>query len=101
MRGFYDQFPGILLTEPSVEGRFTTATDKEYLRVKFRIWPNRGQPIETTFVKELIAELKAIEPAYQDWMIAVFYEVEEKDTPIRPNMRRRRAVQGDKVSLIK
>jgi small conductance mechanosensitive channel len=91
MRGFYDQFPGILLTQPSIEGRFSTASGKEYLRVKFRIWPNRGQPIETTFVKELIADLKAMESTYQDWMIAVFYEVEEKHQPLRPNMQRRRS----------
>ena len=93
MRGFYDQFPGILLTQPSIEGRFSTASGKEYLRVKFRIWPNRGQPIETTFVKELIAELKAMESTYQDWMIAVFYEVEEKHQPLRPNMQRKRSAQ--------
>lgn len=92
MRGFYDQFPGILLTEPSIEGRFVTATSKEYLRVKFRIWPNRGQPIETTFVKEVTAELRAMDAGYQDWMIAVFYEVEEKDQSLKPNMRGRRPV---------
>ncbi len=78
MRGIYEQFPGILLTEPSVVGRQSVVSGKDFLRIKFRIWPNRGQPIETTFVKELSAELKTINDSYQDWMIAVYYEVEEK-----------------------
>jgi small conductance mechanosensitive channel len=78
MQGAYEQFPGILLTQPSIEGRKELSTGKEFLRIKFRIWPNRGQPIETTFVKELAAQLKEQDPAYQDWMISVSYEVEER-----------------------
>lgn len=78
MLGFYEQFPGILLTTPSVVGRQTYSSGKEILRLKFRIWPNRGQPIETNFVKSMTADLKAMNDQYQEWMITVFYEVEEK-----------------------
>lgn len=78
MRGIFEQFPGILLTQATLEGRQIYSNDKEVLRLKFRIWPNRGQPIETTFVKSLSAELKAINEQYQEWMITVFYEVEKK-----------------------
>lgn len=78
MQGAYEQFPGILLTQPSIEGRQVLSTGKEFLRLKFRIWPNRGQPIETTFAKELAALLREQDPGYQDWMISVFYEVEER-----------------------
>jgi small conductance mechanosensitive channel len=85
MRGLYEQFPGILLTEPSVEGREQYSNDKEILRIKFRIWPGRGQPIETTFVKNLVADLKTLNAEYQDWMVAVFYEVEKQT---RRNPRR-------------
>jgi len=83
MPGLFDQFPGILLTEPVLVGRFSTTGGKEYLRIKFRIWPNRGQPIETIFVKELGLELRKIADIYQDWMVAVTYEVEKREAPIR------------------
>lgn len=87
MRSITEQFAGILMTEPSPEGRVRLESGKEFLRIKFRIWPNRGQPIETTFVQELAAELKKTDPDYQPWMIAIFYEVEKKALPAA---RRRR-----------
>ncbi|NNL55407.1 MAG: mechanosensitive ion channel [Woeseia sp.] len=76
MQGVRQQFPGILLTEPSVEGRMLLDSGKEILRLKFRVWPNRGGPIETTFCQDLAAELKSYDPDYMPWMIAVSYEVE-------------------------
>lgn len=78
MNAFHEQFPGILMTVPSSEGRKKLHSGKEILRLKFRIWPNRGQPIESSFVQELTAELKKNDPDYQSWMIAVTYEVEAK-----------------------
>lgn len=78
MVGFYDQFRGIFVDRPTVVGKLKTQSDKEYLRLKFRIWPNRGQPIESIFPKELLSSLRVIAAEYQDWMISVSYEVEEK-----------------------
>ncbi len=78
MKAVHEQFAGILMTEPSNEGRQTLGSGKEFLRIKFRIWPNRGQPIETSFVQELTAELKRRDPDYQPWMISVTYEVEKQ-----------------------
>ncbi len=78
MQNIHEQFPGILMTRPSSEGRLTFKSGKEILRIKFRIWPNRGQPIETNYCQELIAELKISDPDYLPWMIAISYEVEEK-----------------------
>src|SRR5690606_20854307 len=46
MTAFHEQFPGILLTPPSIDGRRRLTSGKEILRLKFRIWPNRGGPIE-------------------------------------------------------
>ena len=71
------------LTEPSVEGRLQFKSGKEILRIKFRIWPNRGQPIETVYVQELTARLQEIDAAFKPWMIAVTYEVEQKRHPLR------------------
>jgi small conductance mechanosensitive channel len=79
MGGIYQQYPGILISNPSIIGRFELDSKKEFLRMKFRLWPNRGQPIETTLVKELTAHLKTLDEKYQDWMISVYYEVEDKD----------------------
>jgi small conductance mechanosensitive channel len=78
MKAAREQFAGILMTEPSNEGRKTLRSGKEILRIKFRIWPNRGQPIETSYVQELTAELKRQDPDYQQWMISVTYEVEKR-----------------------
>ena len=73
-----EQFPGIVVAPPSVEGKLTTSSGKTLLRVKFRIWPGRGVPIETDLKRELIQTLKDIEPSYADWMVTVNYEVEQK-----------------------
>ncbi len=74
----HEQFPGILVTSPSVEGRFRTSSGKEYLRVKFRIWPGQGGPLEARVRPELVQALRALDPAYADWMVGISYEVEQK-----------------------
>jgi small conductance mechanosensitive channel len=102
MQGIHEQFPGILMTEPSTEGRISLNSGKEFLRIKFRIWPNRGQPIETTFVQELTAELRRSDPEYQPWMIAISYEVEERKT-LKPQSwpwgRPSRSIDGPRQPL--
>lgn len=72
------QFPRINLIPPSSEGRISLDAGKEILRVKFRIWPSRQQPIETTFLQELLAEITALDPEYKPWMVSISYEVEKK-----------------------
>jgi len=76
--GVFEQFPGILLTPPAIEGEQHTSGGRRYLRIKFRIWPGRGGPIEQTFQKEVVQEMKKLDPNYQDWMVAVYYEVQNK-----------------------
>ena len=73
-----EQFPGILLTPPSIESRIRTSAGKEFLRIKFRIWPNRGDPIDKTFRSEVLDSLRKLDPEYGEWGIAVYYEVEKK-----------------------
>jgi small conductance mechanosensitive channel len=77
-----EQFPGIVIAPPSVEGTLTTSAGKKVLRVKFRIWPGRGAPIEIALKQELIQTLKDIDPSYADWMVTVNYEVEKKTTTL-------------------
>jgi hypothetical protein len=78
LSAFFEQLSGILLTAPSIEGRMKTSSGKEYLRIEFRIWPGRGSPIETALKQEILYELKALEPNYQDWMVTMNYEVGKK-----------------------
>jgi len=75
-----EQFPRILVARPSMEGRTRTSTGREFIRIKFRIWPGRGGPIESTFKQELLRIIQKIEPSYSDWMISVAYEVEKSTT---------------------
>jgi small conductance mechanosensitive channel len=77
-----EQLSGILVWPPSIEGRMKTASGKEFLRVKFRLWPGRGAPIETIFKQEVVYALKALDPNYQDWMVTVNYEVERKSVSL-------------------
>jgi small conductance mechanosensitive channel len=78
MTSFARQFPGVSVREPAIVGRQRLDSGKEFLRLKFRVWPNRGGPLETTFRQELEAELKRENPDYQAWMIAVAYEIEAR-----------------------
>jgi small conductance mechanosensitive channel len=78
MSSFARQFPGVSAREPAIVGRQRLDSGKEFLRLKFRIWPNRGGPIETTFRQELEAELKRENPDYQAWMISIAYEIEAR-----------------------
>jgi small conductance mechanosensitive channel len=73
-----EQFSGLLITEPSSEGRIKTGSGKEFLRIKFRIWPGRGAALETTLKQEILQSLKQVDAAYADWMVTVNYEVEKK-----------------------
>jgi small conductance mechanosensitive channel len=76
-----EQFAGIFRAPAEVMGRFSTPSGRSYLRIKFRIWPGRGGPIETAFKQELMQSLKKIDPDYADWMVAVSYEVEKAKPP--------------------
>lgn len=78
METVHEQYPNLLLTAPSMEGRVDTRHGKAFVRLKFRIWPNRGQPIELAVQKELVSRLKTLDPDYQDWMVTVTYEVEAR-----------------------
>ena len=90
MRSVREQFPGIVLTEPSIEDKRKTSSNKEFIRIKFRLWPGRTGLIETTFKQEVLQALKEIDLSYADWMVAVNYEVEEK--PVSLPMRFKKKV---------
>ena len=80
MSSFAREFPGLCVREPAIVGRQRLDSGKEFLRLKFRIWPNRGSPIETTFKQELEAELARENADYKQWMISVTNEIEARTT---------------------
>jgi len=78
MGSFGHEFPGVFAKDPEIVGLERLDSGKEFLRLKFCVWPNRGGPIETTFRQELEAALKRESPDYAPWMIAVAYEIEHR-----------------------
>lgn len=78
MRAAVERFPSIHVREPSREGVHETEAGNRYLRIKFRIWPGRGNLIETAFRQELIKALQQIDETYADWMVSILYEVEKR-----------------------
>jgi len=80
MSSFAREFPGLCVREPAIVGRQRLDSGKEFLRLKFRIWPNRASPIETTFKQELEAELVRENADYKQWMISVTNEIEARTT---------------------
>lgn len=78
----FERVPGILITPPSIEGRTRTSAEREHLRVKLRLWPGRGASVEAMLKPELVYALKRVDPDYQDWMIAINFEIERKMAPV-------------------
>lgn len=74
----HEQFPGILLAPPSVEGRHETRAGYAYLRLKFRIWPGQGALLEGPVRASLVQAMKQVDERYADWMVAVHYRAEPR-----------------------
>ncbi len=85
-----EQFPGILRAPPEVTGPHKTSAGKSYVRIKFRIWPGRGAPLEGVFRQDLLQAIRRTVPDYADWMVSVNYEVERYAPPRRTRAKWRR-----------
>jgi moderate conductance mechanosensitive channel len=85
-----EQFPGIMRSPPSVEGLVRNSAGRAFLRLKFRIWPDRLEPISQSFRQELLYGLKKLDPSYADWMVAMHFEVEKPVRRTRTFRPRRR-----------
>lgn len=71
-----EQYPKIFRGPISINNNKETSSGKKFTRIKLRIWPGRSNLIEGVFKAELLTLLKANNPDYKDWMVAVNYEVE-------------------------
>lgn len=75
----YEQYTGILLIPPTVEGRIATSAGFVYLRIRFRIWPGQGAVIEGAVKAAAVQTLKALDATYADWMVTIHYRAESAD----------------------
>jgi small conductance mechanosensitive channel len=68
------QFNAIILAEPAV-GPIQLAHDGgwNFVRVQFKIWPGQGNLIETIFRQQMVSTMKAFDPNYAEWQVAVTY----------------------------
>jgi len=79
--GMWEQFRAIILHEPEVSDVISAKPDaREFLRVKFKIWPGQGPLIETTFRQRVIDALKQVDPNYADWMVVTTYRALDTST---------------------
>lgn len=81
---FADEFPGIMRGKPELSAREQTQSGRVFLRVKFRIWPGRTDPVKEAFKPEIVATLKLLNPDYADWMVSINNEVSEAPAAIEP-----------------
>lgn len=91
----YEQYPGILLLPPNVEGPHPTGGDYSYLRIKFRIWPGQVALLENALKAAITQSLKQMDEHYGDWMVTVHYRAEPPQSQSvkrlpRPSALRRR-----------
>lgn len=78
-RGAWEQWPGIVLLPPTVEGESRLPSGQRVFRVRFRIWPGQGAVLERTVVGAAVEAMRAIEPAYPDWRVTLHYRSEPAD----------------------
>jgi small conductance mechanosensitive channel len=71
-----EQFPGVLLLAPTVEGRQRTRAGAAFLRIKFRIWPGQVGVLEGPVKAAAIEVLEQLEPGYPAWRVSVHYRSE-------------------------
>lgn len=90
----YEQYPGILLVPPTLEGREETRAGYGYLRVKFRIWPGQGAVIEQAVKASIVQAMKRVDASYGDWMVTVHYRAESKEPDDRRRLPRPAALRA-------
>jgi small-conductance mechanosensitive channel len=72
-KGVWSQFGAIILSEPVFGEVETTASNWNFLRVQFKIWPGQNSLIETTFRQQMVSAMKSFDSAYADWQVVVTY----------------------------
>lgn len=72
--GLWQQFGGIILAPPVIDPVSAAGEGGwEYVRVRVVVWPGQGTLLETTFRQQILRAMKALDPSYADWQVAVIY----------------------------
>lgn len=80
--GMRRQFSEIILGDPIVvPPEKLTGANWSYVRVHFKIWPNQGALIETTFRQEVLKAMRQYDPNYSDWQVPVTYRSGQRHAP--------------------
>mgnify|MGYP001546514075 CR=1 FL=1 len=70
----WGQFNAIILAAPVVSPvQLASAGGWDFVRVQFKIWPGQGNLIETIFRQQMVSTMKAFDPNYAEWQVAVTY----------------------------
>jgi small-conductance mechanosensitive channel len=80
----YEQYAGIFVSEPLFLWRIKTSNGSAFLRVEFRIWPGRGELLETTLKQQISMSIRKFDSEFSDCLVSVGYELESRLVPIRP-----------------
>ncbi len=72
---FEAQFGGLTIGRTEIQAN-RGIKHKNYVRVLFKIWPGKEQPICSSFKQTLLNEIRKIDADYQDWMISTTSELE-------------------------
>ena len=83
-QGFVRQFQGIFRSNPEIGSPDAMPSGRNFVRVKFSIWPGRSGPIESAYKQEMIATLKKLDSEYAEWMISINNEVSEAPVAMQP-----------------
>ena len=87
-RGFVEQYPGIMRHAPETAPVAALPSGRRLLRIKFRIWPGRGAPIDSVYKNEVVQTLKSLDSNFADWMVSINNEVSEVPRPVAPFRRK-------------
>jgi small conductance mechanosensitive channel len=93
-RSAYEQYPGILLAPPTMEGRSKAPAGYSFVRIKFRIWPGQGAVLESAVRAAVTQAMKECDPGYADWMVSVHYRSESTSRDPRKRLPRPSALAG-------
>ena len=79
----YEQYPGIFVSEPLILGCIKTSGGSKFFRVEFRIWPGRGELLETTLKQQISMSIRKFDSEFSDCLVSVGYELDSRLIPIR------------------
>lgn len=89
----YEQYRGVLLVAPTVEGFRKTGAGYGYVRIKFRVWPGQTQLIEGPIKEGIASAMKEFDPNYASWMVSVYYRAEPADSETSKRLPRPAALR--------